>query len=495
MRLRLSLADKISLTIVMVGLLAILLVYSITESYKQFAYDHLKTSIQQLATLEASDLTSELQSNAIDLALVISQEDNFELHYEQHDKDAMQQNLDNQFYQYFVTAGVLKLLKLYILDTEFSLVSRSFEGLKTDDDAQIICPRLSQQAKSRRGSDKLQIISQSCLYKNHPVYAVLVPFGGLNPNGYIQVVTDLAYNLKAIEKSLAMPIMISNVNKDIIYQSRDWQRTRHNTDFITVNMAIIDPDGQDITHLSLHPEVKAFNKDIFEHRNRVMLLAVAATTLTIFIVLALLRRSTIPPLAKIHQVVEKLHLTAYDDARQSSVLFQQLLEHIISLRDRFNNGFSVMIMDLTDFHQINDQYGQSAGDQLLSLVEIRIGSILRDTDLISWIGTDSPGHRLAPSGTETRYRATIARLGGDEFGLVLPTASTREQVLAVASRLSEAFSEPFQVNNHSIHISCKIGISIFPDHGSDERELIRNADKAMHTARSNENNVAIYQTD
>ena len=71
MQLRSSLADKISMTIIAVGVFGIMLVYYISDSYRQFAYQHHAQAIQQLAYLEADDLIKELKANSLDLALAI----------------------------------------------------------------------------------------------------------------------------------------------------------------------------------------------------------------------------------------------------------------------------------------------------------------------------------------------------------------------------------------------------------------------------------------
>ena len=200
MRLRLSLADKISMTIVVVGVFGIMLVYYISDYYRRLEYQHHTQAIQQLAYLETDDLVEDLKANSLDLALAIENENEFKHDFQYKYKKDLTQQLDNQFYQYFVTAGVIKLLKLYILDTDFTLISTSTEGVQTDVDSELICPELSQLALNRLGSEKLQTLSRTCTYKNHPVFAVIVPFGGLNPKGYIQVITDLAYNLQKIDR-------------------------------------------------------------------------------------------------------------------------------------------------------------------------------------------------------------------------------------------------------------------------------------------------------
>jgi GGDEF domain-containing protein len=491
MNLRLSLADKISVTVVIVGLCGIMLVYYISNSYKQFAYQHNTQSIQQLAYLEINDLFENLKSNSLDLALAIEHETDFQRDFKLKRKDDLTQQLDNQFYQYFVTAGVIKLLKLYVLDTDFTLLNTSSEGITIDADGEIICSKLGESALKRLGSEKLQTISRACLYKGQPVFAVVVPFGGLSPKGYIQVITDLPYSLKKIEQSLAMPIQINSLNGDLIYQSKNWEPMLESNNYITVDLPISNNDKQPLMLISLLSDMTIFNQEIREHRNWIMTLALITTAVIIFIVLFVLQKSTIPPLAKIHDALEKIHLNSQAGNKNNRLLFEQLLEQIIKLRHKLKTHFSVMIIDLTHFKKVNSDYGESTGDLLLLEVEHRLSTTLRDSDLISWVGTDTPGHKLSPTGTKTQYRATIARLGGDEFGLLLPSAETEEQAKVVAQRIVKTLNAPFHIKDHHINIECRIGISIYPLHGEDEKILIRNADKAMYQAKAQNQTVFV----
>ncbi len=490
---RFSLADKISMTIIAVGVFGILLVYYLCTSYKQLAYQHHTQSIQQLAYLEINDLVENLKSNSIDLALSIEYESNFKHDFRYKRKDVLTQQLNNQFNQYFVTAGIIKLLKLYILNTDFILHRISTKGINTDLDDELICPQLGQLALKRQGAEKLKVLSDMCLYKNHPVFAAIVPLGGLKPEGYIQIITDLAYGLQKIEQSLAMPIQMNSLNGQLIYQSKDWSLISDNKNYLNIDLPILSENNEPIMTISLKSDMRAFNKELTEQRSRVMSLALVTTALTVFFVLLVLRRSTIPPLAKIHDVLEKIHLYSYNE--EGRLLFEQLLEQIIQLRRKFKTGFSVMILDLTHFEKVNLDYGQAIGDQLLLKVEQRLGSILRSSDLISWGGTDTPGHKLLPSGSKTQYRATIARLGGDEFGLLLPSAQNEEQANKVAQRIVETLNKSFHIKDHNINIECKIGISIYPIHGDDEKALIRNADKAMYQAKELNQTVFVFETE
>jgi GGDEF domain-containing protein len=493
MKLRLSLADKISIAVIMVGIFCIMLVYVICNSYRNFTYEHHKHSIQQLAYLEVRDQIENLKANSLDLALAIENEHDFKRDYRLRHEDDLVEHLDNQFNQYFVTAGVLKILKLYLMDTGFNLRAMSSEGIDTAAESEIICPHLAQTALNSKGVERLKMLAGSCLFKNHPAFAVIVPFGGLAPKGYLQVVTDLSYQLRTLEQSLAMPIQIRTVDNRFIYQSDNWQPTPDNSSYVNIDLPIFNDEDIKTMNITIKSDMRAFNEDTYAHRNWVMSLTFITTGLIVLLILAQLRRTAIPELAKIHKLLEKIHL--HTDSEDGRLLFEQLLDQIIHLRRKAGTGFSVMILDLTRFKQVNEEYGENVGDCLLLEVENRLSKVIRGSDLISWVGTDSPGHKLLPADSKTQYRATIARLGGDEFGLLLPSAETAEQGTAVAQRVLDALDSPFHICGHSINIECKVGISIYPIHGDDEKQLIRNADKAMYQAKALNQNIFVFNKD
>ncbi len=491
--MNLTLADKISGIIIVLGLFGLSLVFYSSYSYRNLAYQHHQQAIQALAQLEVDEHIKTLQENTTELALSIEHAQKFDYYIKQRNAQKLSNLLDNQFYQYFVTAGVLKLLKLYILDTQFTLLSQSREGIHTGDDATLLCPRLSQMAQQRRGSEKLQILARPCAHNNKPVYAVIVPFGGLTPDGYILIITDMAYALRNIEKALGIPIQIANQNQEVLYRSSSWPDTKDRDSFVTVNLPVHSDDSEIMT-LSLHVNMTTFNRKLNQHRNWVLTLSSFGMIAAVMLALLIFRRSNAHPLSRILEVIEKIQTTQYSDSGESRLLFEQLLEQIIMLRHKNHQGFAVMILDLTQFKQVNIHYGELIGDKLLEQVEKRLCNILRESDKISWVGTDTPGHKLLPSDSKTFYRATLARLGGDEFGLLLPSAKNAEQVKTVAERIITELDRPYLIDDKEIAISCKIGISLFPDHGDDESTLIRKADKAMFSAKENSQAYFIYQS-
>lgn len=498
MNSRFSLSDKIGITITTVGVFAILMVFYISDSYKSLTYQHHAQLVSHLARLEAGDIIGELKANSLDLALTIESEINADIQKMiKLDKgtsletvDELARQLDNQFYQYFVSSGMIKLLKLYVLDTDFTLISQSNEGIKTDIDSGIICPQLSLAALNRHGSEKLQTISRLCLYRSQPVFAVIVPFGGLNPKGYIQVITDLSHNLQNIEQSIEMPLQIQSLDGYSIYESKAWNRTSE--DHLDIDFPIINEDNRIIMSINLRYDMSDFNKHIDEYRNMVIMFTFITITLTVLIILLILHRSTLPSLTKIHDILEKIQLHSYSNTGDSRLLFEQLVEQIIYLRQRNRNNFSVILLNLSSFNKVSNELGKQLADELQAEVEKRLGKVLRDSDLTTWTGTTTAEKNILTADSKAKYRATVTRLGGDEFGLLLPSAQTEKQAKTVARRIVDTLNKSFQIKKHEVHLECKVGISVYPEHGADEHTLINNADKAMLRAKQEDKSIVVY---
>jgi diguanylate cyclase (GGDEF)-like protein/PAS domain S-box-containing protein len=137
------------------------------------------------------------------------------------------------------------------------------------------------------------------------------------------------------------------------------------------------------------------------------------------------------------------------------------LAHDLAARatdDEAGAVLAVALVDLDDVKSINDSLGHAAGDSLL--VET----------------ADRLKRELAPSDT-------AARLGGDEFALILH-GGTRESIEADMARLIGRLREPLLLGSQSVSPSASVGIA-FPDHTErSAEETVRNADVAMHTAKT-----------
>jgi diguanylate cyclase (GGDEF)-like protein len=133
---------------------------------------------------------------------------------------------------------------------------------------------------------------------------------------------------------------------------------------------------------------------------------------------------------------------------------------------RSSRGFAVLLFDLDGFKSVNDTWGHSAGDRVLAIVGERARKVMRASD-------------------------TVGRQGGDEFLAILPETAL-EGALGVAEKLRESLRAPYPVGNAEAHLSTSVGVSLFPDHGSDPEALQRAADAALYRAkREGKNRVVV----
>lgn len=168
------------------------------------------------------------------------------------------------------------------------------------------------------------------------------------------------------------------------------------------------------------------------------------------------------------------HLSNYDSLTNlpNRNLLLSRLEGAINDATVNKRKVGVIAIDLDHFKHINDSLGHPAGDRLLQEFAQRMRQRLRDSD-------------------------TVARQGGDDFVIVLENISTDQQVVNVADIILELLKTPFDVGvGQELHITASLGITIFPEHGTDVTQLLSNADVAMYQAKqSGRNSYALYSNE
>lgn len=161
------------------------------------------------------------------------------------------------------------------------------------------------------------------------------------------------------------------------------------------------------------------------------------------------------------QAEEQIRHLAYHDTLTGlpnrKLLYEQFTQET-ARATRNKKLLMIMFLDLDDFKAVNDQYGHETGDYLLAAIARLLKSTLRESDI-------------------------IARLGGDEFIILLPDMVAVEDAERVAVKIFKALQPPIPINGQKFFIEVSIGISIFPKDGSEQRTLIRKADKAMYMAK------------
>jgi diguanylate cyclase (GGDEF)-like protein/PAS domain S-box-containing protein len=149
-------------------------------------------------------------------------------------------------------------------------------------------------------------------------------------------------------------------------------------------------------------------------------------------------------------------------------LFYDRLSHAIVKAKRKEKKCAILFVDLDHFKEINDTYGHEVGDHVLIEVAKRLQSCVRESD-------------------------TVARLAGDEFLILIEDFDSKESIATIAKLLVEAMQIPIKLKDKVLHITCSIGISIYPNDSDDAQTLVKYADHAMYQAKSiGKNNFKFY---
>ncbi|WP_344761406.1 sensor domain-containing protein [Actimicrobium antarcticum] len=145
------------------------------------------------------------------------------------------------------------------------------------------------------------------------------------------------------------------------------------------------------------------------------------------------------------------------------VLLLDRLQQAIAVAERNAIKLALLFLDLDRFKHINDSFGHHVGDKLLQAIAERLTKCVRAID-------------------------TVSRLGGDEFVIMLVDVGRGEPISHIADNVLNAVSMPYSIDGNDFIITTCIGISTYPNDGTDMDTLIKNADTAMYHAKGNGTN-------
>jgi diguanylate cyclase (GGDEF)-like protein len=153
-------------------------------------------------------------------------------------------------------------------------------------------------------------------------------------------------------------------------------------------------------------------------------------------------------------------LTGLPNKRTATDTIKRMVAHA----DRTHEPLAVLMLDLDHFKQINDRFGHGSGDDVLAAVGSTLSATVRTSDFAS-------------------------RYGGEEFLVILP-ATGRDEAAVVAEKVRAAIAR-ISVPGVEREISASIGVAVRPDHGLDSATLVRDADRALYTAKKNGRNRVV----
>ncbi len=141
------------------------------------------------------------------------------------------------------------------------------------------------------------------------------------------------------------------------------------------------------------------------------------------------------------------------------VLFHNSMDEVLGHLSKDGLRLALLYLDLDKFKYVNDTLGHPAGDVLLEAVARRLQACVRDADI-------------------------VARLGGDEFAILYLSTELPVAATALAQRLIDTLSAPYQIGHRQVDVGVSIGIAIATGADMDGDTLLKNADMALYQAKA-----------
>jgi diguanylate cyclase (GGDEF)-like protein len=235
-----------------------------------------------------------------------------------------------------------------------------------------------------------------------------------------------------------------------------------------VSLPVYDNNGKKMAMLRLGYDEVPTREQIDLTHQRGLYLAIGYVALTLFLLVLGWRVLNMMRKELVMQADALEHQALHDTLTHlpNRALLQDRLLQVIRNSQRERSTFSLFLMDLDRFKEVNDTLGHHAGDLILQEVALRLREVIRESD-------------------------TVARLGGDEFAVVLPRVDAAGAVLT-AEKILKALHEPFSVEGRVLPLGGSIGIALFPEHGEDGGNLLRRADVAMYAAKHAGGGIMLY---
>jgi diguanylate cyclase (GGDEF)-like protein/PAS domain S-box-containing protein len=172
--------------------------------------------------------------------------------------------------------------------------------------------------------------------------------------------------------------------------------------------------------------------------------------------------ATFSDISTLKKAQEQVEFLAYHDPLTrlpNRLLGRERLQQALIYAHHHQIKIAVYCLDIDNFKLINDGHGHSVGDQVLQHVVSRLQPCLGEGD-------------------------TLCRLAGDEFLIVRTEAQDQAALVEFGDSLINALSEPIRVDKGLMETGISIGISVYPEDGTDAECLIRNADTALYAAKN-----------
>lgn len=202
------------------------------------------------------------------------------------------------------------------------------------------------------------------------------------------------------------------------------------------------------------------------YQNRLIVPAAFAVWMTVWV--SLILNGLVTRLRAQNDAVERMAWQDPLTGLPNRNLLFKTLDGLVARARTENRSFSLAVVDLDGFKEVNDDYGHDAGDALLKQVAERFRQAVRQGDM-------------------------VARTGGDEFILLFPDSGV-EGCQAICARVVQELGAEYEVLGQRVRISASMGVARFPEDAGEIDELARKADESMYVAKRSGGGMVCYSS-
>lgn len=395
-----------------IGLLAVssLVIILVSDGiHRKLAYNEHRSAIKAQVDLKIDDIITQTARQQKELGFRLQGEKEFKEAFGEGDFDRLQDWVNLEYNRFFVTAGVLDLLHVWVWDKRFNPLIQTHDTDKTIRASTMQCMDWISDARNRKGAEQLKPLSGFCVVNDRLLHYGIVTIGGLIPRGYLQTITNPVLNLEQLSEQLGLPIRIRQSEDDIVYQSESWNAMM---DSDVHTLSTVSELGGIADEARLYVEalvdLEPFEASMNRSRNFMMLAVIPLIFIIFWFSLYILQRGLLPlerlqraasqvakgkfeeideksqfaeietPIQSFNDMVEKLKTAQEDTERKTEIILDEKMFSQVTLESLVNG----VVVVLTSGHvkYLNPAAEEMMGVELGDAVGKRIDDVLMVVD-------------------------------------------------------------------------------------------------------------------
>jgi len=338
------------------GTLAVALALYTGEEFQDAAIDNQRQAYAEILGLRVGDKLKSLQKLSTEMGQAVQNQTEFRNGLQQGDSVKVSQFLENQFHQYFVTAGVLDVYSLIAFDRHFNVIGEAFNAsnnLNIAKQAGAVCDDLIRKAITRRGASRYKRIAILCKKDHWASQHVLVPVGGLRNIGYLDVVTNPVHFMASIGEELGLSVNVKRDDGESVFTSKNWPKQTQDSRHLQASFRQLMPDSKQVAFsVIVLSDIESYHNSLNAKRNKVLLTALVLTMILGLLGLYVVNRTTINPLSLLAHEINNLN---FEDGLEDHHLDVKGNQEVRLLTDNYNQLIQKLHSVYSELHEANSE--------------------------------------------------------------------------------------------------------------------------------------------